>query len=73
MGERRFTQARREQGFRSQAHLDAFYVAYDHKQACGECGQPGPAAWLEGDASWQPTERECAEGRRLEVASWQFL
>ena len=67
MGERAFTAARQAQGFRSQAHLDAFYVAYDHVQGCGECGLPAPAMWLEGSASWQPTETRCAESRRLDA------
>lgn len=58
---------RKAQGFRSQAHLDAFYAAFDHVAACGECGKPGPAMWLEGSASWQPTETRCAEWRRLDA------
>lgn len=66
-GERQLTAARKAQGFVSQDHLDAFYRAYDHVQECGECGQPGPAAWLEGDASWQPTETRCAVARRLDL------
>lgn len=61
---------RKAQGFRSQAHLDAFYVHVDHERACSECGQPGPAAWLEGDASWQPTSAQCATGRALFIASY---
>jgi hypothetical protein len=68
--DRMFTAERKAQGFRSLAHLDAPYRAADHKRACGECGQPGPARWLEGSASWQPTVRECAEGKRLERESW---
>jgi hypothetical protein len=67
---RTLTEARKVQGFGSQEHLDAFYAAYDHVQACPECGQPGPAAWLEGDASWQPTETRCGEANRLEQLSW---
>lgn len=68
--DRVFTPARQAQGFRSQAHLDAHFAHSDHVRACGECRQPGPAAWLEGDASWQPTMRECAEGQRLFRESW---
>jgi hypothetical protein len=64
---REFDADRKAQGFRSQMHLDAFYTAYDHVKSCGECGQPGPAAWLEGDASWQPTETRCDESRRLDA------
>jgi len=69
MSARAYGADRAAQGFRSQQHLDAFYAAYDHVRACGECGQPGPAAWLEHDASWQPTETRCAEGTRLDHAS----
>lgn len=61
---------RRAQGFRSQAHLDAFYAHTDHVRDCAECGTPGPTAWLEGDASWQPTTRECQTGQALFRASW---
>jgi hypothetical protein len=66
---RDFNQQRREQGFTSQAHLDAWFVAYDHAEACPECGQPGQAAWLEGSASWQPTVTQCAEAARLYEAA----
>ena len=62
---RTFTEARRRQGFRSQSHLDAFYAHLDHVQTCDECGAPGPAVWLDGSASWQPTVHECDEGARL--------
>ena len=64
---RTFDAGRQAQGFRSQAHLDAWYVAYDHVKACGKCGQPAAAVWLEGDASWQPTETRCAEAHRLDA------
>jgi hypothetical protein len=54
---RAFTPARREQGFRSQAHLDAFYRYYDHTKACVDCGQPGPGH--DGPDGWQPTVTQC--------------
>ncbi len=63
--ERLFTSARRDQGFRSQAHLDAWYRYSDHVRSCEECQRPGEPMWLEGDASWQPTHRSCAEADRL--------
>jgi histidinol phosphatase-like enzyme len=69
---RAFDAQRQAQGFRSQEHLDAFYVAYDHQKACSECGKPAPAMWLEGSASWQPTMTVCAEGRRLDELSFSF-
>ena len=64
-----FDAARKAQGFRSQAHLGAFYAHFDHVQSCPACGQPGPAMWLEGSASWQPTATECPEGIRLQHIS----
>jgi hypothetical protein len=64
--------ARQAQGFRSQAHLDAFYAAYDHTKRCGPCNEPGPAMWLEGDASWQPTVSRCTVGRELERTSFDI-
>lgn len=64
---RKFTPARRAQGFRSQAHLDAFYAHFDHIATCTECG---PGAPVELDDGLQPTLRECAEGLRLLAASF---
>lgn len=66
-----FTPARMAQGFRDQAHLDAFYVYYDHVQAgraagtsgCG-CGQPGPATETT-DGGVQPSETVCQQGMFL--------
>ncbi len=72
-GQRTWNTARREQGFRSQAHLDAFYAAYDHKKACSACQQPGLAYWNEADASWQPTENRCSEGKRLDMTSFAYF
>ena len=64
---RLYTLAREAQGFRSQAHLDAFYRSFDHGQTCEACQRPGPAAWVL-DA-WQPTRQQCPEGRRLFIES----
>lgn len=64
---RDFTADRQAQGFRSQDHLDAWYRYYDHTKACAECG-PGKSVWLEGDASWQPTENRCATAKALDAA-----
>jgi hypothetical protein len=64
---RDFNQPRREQGFTSQAHLDAWFVYYDHTHACPECGRPGLAADLSDGP--QPTVTICAEGRRLSDAA----
>lgn len=64
-----FTARRAEQGFRSQAHLDAFYAARDHEDSCTACQTPGPAMPL--DDGQQPTMRRCAESLRLTTASWE--
>jgi hypothetical protein len=60
---REFTPARQSQGFRDQAHLDAFYAYYDHGQACQICGTAGTPYAL--DDGMQPTAIECATGRAL--------
>jgi hypothetical protein len=61
---RTYNTARREQGFTSPAHLDAFYVHYDHVQACTDCH---PGAVLTDDG-WQGTVVECDEAHALYVA-----
>lgn len=63
-GPRIFTRARQEQGFRSQAHLDAFYRSLDHVAGCEECQKPGPPFEL-ADGSLQPTVNRCSEENRL--------
>lgn len=68
-GSRIFDTDRAAQGFRSQAHLDTFYAYHDHVSGCGECRSLGPAMWLEGSASWQPTTTVCPEGIRLQRLS----
>ena len=65
-----FNQARKDQGFKSQTHLDAFYAHYDHTKACPECQKPGPGVWL--DDGFQPTMNECEEGKRLSAISGSF-
>jgi hypothetical protein len=64
---RAFTPARHAQGFKDQAHLDAFYAYLDHKAACGTCGQPGPGC--DAPDGWQPSEQICEDGRALLNAS----
>jgi hypothetical protein len=60
---REFTPARKEQGFRDQAHLDAFFTYYDHTKTCAECLQPGPG--YDAPDGWQPTENRCDTARTL--------
>jgi hypothetical protein len=61
--ERTCTAARQAQGFRSQAHLDAFLRYYDHVEGCAACQRPGEGVLL--DDGWQPTRRECDTAREL--------
>ena len=65
---RTLTVARIAQGFRSQGQLDAFYAAFDHTSTCPTCSQIAGAAPI--DDGMQPTMGRCAEGRRLETASF---
>lgn len=67
MFNRVFTEQRKAQGFKSQAHLDAFYAYYDHTQTCAECQKPGRGMLL--DDGWQPTLNRCAEAVRLQAIS----
>ena len=62
---RKYTEARKAQGFRSQDHLDAFYRYYDHVSACPECQKPGPAAVI--DDGYQPTHMLCLVARLLDM------
>lgn len=65
---RDFNQARKDQGFASQAHLDAFYATVDHKAGCAECQRP-TWYWNGGDASWQPATAQCETGAALSCAA----
>ena len=60
---RSFNQARKAQGFKSQAQLDAFFAHYDHQKACAECQKPGPGVLL--DDGYQPTMNECDAAKLL--------
>jgi hypothetical protein len=61
---------RKAQGFKSQEHLDAFYVYYDHFTSCDGCNQPGPSVLT--DDGWQGTVTECPDAIPLRDASWAF-
>lgn len=67
---RTFNEQRREQGFKSQAHLDAFFRYYDHTQACAECQKASKPVWV--DDCFQPTQNRCAEALTLQAASDAF-
>jgi hypothetical protein len=60
---RTWNDARREQGFRSQVDLDAWFRYHDHTEECAECQQPGQAVWT-GDG-YQPTMNRCATANKL--------
>lgn len=68
MNARILTAARIAQGFRSQAHLDAFYAAFDHTSACPVCSSEAGMVAL--DDGPQPVMGRCAEGLALEKASF---
>ncbi len=67
---RAFCHVRKAQGFKSQAHLDAFFAASDHTATCAACRTAGTPVWI-GDGM-QPTMNRCAEGRRLDAISFSF-
>ncbi len=58
-----FNESRMEQGFRDQAHVDAFYAYTDHCHACPICQLPGAPMPL--DDGMQPTMQRCDEAQRL--------
>lgn len=58
---RELTQDRKEQGFTSQAQLDAFFAYLDHSK-CECCQKTGGVAF---DDGFQPTQILCSEGQRL--------
>lgn len=65
--DRTFTAARQAQGFRSAAHLAAFFAAYDHVQGCAACKARDGYALT--DDGYQPTEGRCPEARRLDAVT----
>lgn len=65
-----FDDARKAQGFLSQAHLDAFFTAYDHMSACADCKSRD--GYTLTDDGWQPTSGRCAVGRALETAAHAY-
>ena len=67
---RTFDTARREQGFRSQADLDAFFAYYDHTCVCAECQKPGKSVAL--DNGYQPTMNRCEAALSLQTA-WHAI
>ena len=58
-----FDAARQQQGFRSQAQLDAFYAYYDHVKTCPDCKALNGYVLL--DDGYQPTGGECPQAKAL--------
>ena len=67
---RELTAERREQGFKSQKHLDSFYAAFDHTSTCPVCSKIGGYAPY--DDGMQPYMDRCDTGRELESKSFAF-
>ena len=63
---REFDQARREQGFTSQAQLDAFFAHYDHNTTCPDCAKLD--GWVELSDGYQPTKGSCPVDKALYIA-----
>lgn len=61
--DRVFDAGRKAQGFKSQAHLDAFFRSYDHTSECSECQKPGRG--FETSDGYQPTLNSCPIGSEL--------
>lgn len=70
MFDRTFNDARKAQGFKSQAHLDAFYAAYDHNRTCADCRKLDSHVLL--DDGWQPTMGSCPTHQELDRALFAF-
>lgn len=67
-----FTERRKQQGFTSQEHLDAFYALMDHRKNCPECQGIGGYAELPSDGSLQPYGRSCKVSQELDKAQNKF-
>lgn len=63
---RNFDAAREAQGFRSAAHLDAFFALHDHVTSCNDCAARDGYVVL--DDGIQPTSGRCPEAKRLDAA-----
>ena len=60
-----FDAAREAQGFRSQAHLDAFFAYCDHTEGCPACKALDGHVLL--DDGYQPTAGRCAVALALDA------
>jgi len=62
MFNRKFNEARKQQGFKSQAHLNSFYRYFDHTKACPDC-QTYEQVWLNDGP--QPVRIDCPAALKL--------
>lgn len=62
---RTFDEARRLQGFKSQAQLDAFFAHYDHTKDCADCRALN--SYVELSDGPQPTQGQCAIAKSLDA------
>lgn len=60
--DRVWNQARKEQGFKNQDELDAFFAYYDHSKTCPKCQKFGSVRC---DDGYQPVQILCDEGERI--------
>lgn len=60
------TPARIDQGFTTQAQLDAFYATIDHAASCDDC--QGTAGSVDVGDGFQPIARRCATWHELDAA-----
>lgn len=63
--DRRFTEARKAQGFASQTHLDTFFALFDHTASCAACKALDGYVMLDDGA--QPTSGRCPAARDLDA------
>lgn len=68
--ERNFTETRKNQGFKSQAHLDAFFTVYDHTSKCEVCTKI--AGYIDIGDGMQPYAARCEIGTALEKEWFKF-
>jgi hypothetical protein len=68
--ERSLTEARKAQGFKSQAQLDAFFRMYDHTSTCSVCSST--AGYTDIGDGMQPYCGRCDTGKALEKEWFSF-
>ena len=67
---RQFNQARKQQGFKSQAQLDAFFAHLDHTNNCPDCKALDGGVWL--NDGYQLTVGQCPVAKQLDAEYFKF-